>query len=323
MARMYAVDTSCLLSLAATLHNKCPELYSVSFESEIRRYRNPDWNMAMIRSRPTSITLSDKEVNSCSQRILLSRILERGRSPLVSPTPRRVQSSSEGPASTHSYLVPDSSSFEEFVDCGSGDCGSSPVVSTGKHKREISSPGPNAETPPPPPPPPPPSPPSPSPLESLPSSTDTKLAEQLDSITLNFTSFLSPSTWLGPFALTSGYVGGYIYPEKGFFVPSKLPECNRETVGYQIKPHASSKLTEPRDPISTLLSSIDPNRGLSILGYCLPNLKSSNPAARISPCPQSPLSTSPHSLSQNINSESEDPDHFYQKLEAALLDTVK
>ncbi|EEH20230.1 hypothetical protein PABG_02489 [Paracoccidioides brasiliensis Pb03] len=283
MARMYTFDTSCLLSFVVTLHNKCPELYPVSFKSEIRRVlATRIWNMAMIRSRPTSITLSDKEVNSCSQRILLSRILERGRSPLVSPTPRRVHSSSEGPASTHSYLVPDSSSFEEFVDCGSGNCGSSPVVSTGKRKRETSSPGPNAETPPPPPPPPPP--PSPSPLESLPSSTDTKLAEQLDSITLNFTSFLSPSTWLGPFALASGYAGGYIYPEKGFFVPSKLPGCNPETVGYQIKPHASSKLTEPRDPISTLLSPIDPNRGLSsILGCFLPNLKSSNPATQPHP----------------------------------------
>ncbi|EGC43693.1 predicted protein [Histoplasma capsulatum var. duboisii H88] len=111
-----------------------------------------------------------------------------GGDPLVSPLQRRL-SSSEAPSTDSPYMAPDSSSFEEFTDCGPDDCDSSPALNNGKRKCETSSDNPQTEQPQL----------SPAPQVLPSSSADVQLAEQLDTITLSFTSFLSPSTWLGPF----------------------------------------------------------------------------------------------------------------------------
>ncbi|EEH08646.1 predicted protein [Histoplasma capsulatum G186AR] len=111
-----------------------------------------------------------------------------GGDPHVSPLQRR-QFSSEAPSTDSPYMAPDSSSFEEFTDCSPDDCDSSPALNNGKRKCETSSDDPQTEQPQL----------SPAPQALPSSSADVQLAEQLDTITLSFTSFLSPSTWLGPF----------------------------------------------------------------------------------------------------------------------------
>ncbi|PGH29012.1 hypothetical protein GX50_08244 [[Emmonsia] crescens] len=247
----------------------------------------------MFRLRPTPIALSDDEIYSCVQRIMVARILERGGDPLVSPLGRR-RSSSEGASMNSPYLASDSSGFEEFTDCGPDDCDRSPALSNGKHKREASPGESQIEHPPL----------SPALQESPPSSTDAQLAEQLDTITLNFTSFLSPSTWLGPFALSSGSVGGNMCQEWGDTIPIALC-CQMKPLALPI-PTGLSLLQYRGLYSDTSPCSEESNKELSVLGYTIPDPISPESTHCSSPCCRSAPSTPQLSESRDTDSESED-----------------
>ncbi|OJD21280.1 hypothetical protein ACJ73_07381 [Blastomyces percursus] len=251
----------------------------------------------MFRLRPTHIVPSDNEIYSCVQRILVARILERGGDPKVSPHRQR-QSSSEAASMDSPLPSLDSSSFEEFTDCGPDDCDSSPSLSSGKYKRETSSketqtehhqlsPG-HQESP-------------------LSSADDTRLAEQLETIALSFTSFLSPSTWLGTFPSAAGSVGGNMCQERGDDI--------------------STTLFYPRDPLASFLIPTDflplkrhdlysdvflcleeSSKALSVLGHAIPGLIPPEFPPWSSPYCQYIASTPSLSDSQDTDSESESQD---------------
>ncbi|QSS49847.1 hypothetical protein I7I53_10331 [Histoplasma capsulatum var. duboisii H88] len=247
----------------------------------------------MFRLRPTPIILSDDEIYSCVRRILIARILEKGGDPLVSPLQRRL-SSSEAPSTDSPYMAPDSSSFEEFTDCGPDDCDSSPALNNGKRKCETSSDNPQTEQPQL----------SPAPQVLPSSSADVQLAEQLDTITLSFTSFLSPSTWLGPFTSYPRLVGGNMRLEWGDDISTGL--------NYQMKSFA---LPVPTDlallQSDGLYSKVFPYSGGSVLGCINPNPIPPGSTRCSSPCCQSIPSTPPLSDSQGTDSESDTEDGFF------------
>ncbi|KLJ06982.1 hypothetical protein EMPG_17531 [Blastomyces silverae] len=253
----------------------------------------------MFRLRPTPIVLSGDEIYACVQRILVARILERGGDPHVSPHRQR-QSSSEAASVDSPLLALDSSSFEEFTDCCPDDCGSSPTLSSGRRKRETSSEETQTEH----------RQLSPDRQESPPSSTDdTRLAEQLDTITLSFTSFLSPSTWLGPFASSSGSVGGNMCQERVDDIST--------TLFYPMKPWASSLIPTGFPPLKChglysdiFLCSEESNTTFSVLGYAIPGAIPPGSARCSSPYYQSIASTPSLSDSQDTDSESESQDGF-------------
>ncbi|PGH03762.1 hypothetical protein GX51_03907 [Blastomyces parvus] len=251
----------------------------------------------MFRLRPTPIVLSNDEILSCVQRILVARILERGGDQHISP-PRQRRSSSEAASMDSPLLAFDSSSFEEFTDYGPDDCDRSPALSSGKRKRETSSEerehwqlSPDRQKTPP------------------PSPDDTRLAEQLDTITLSFTSFLSPSTWLGPFASSFGSVGGNMCQEGGddisttLICPMELLPSSKVKMGFPpLKCHGLHS--------DNLLFSGDSNKALSVPGYSIPGAIPAASGRCGSPCNQSITSTPSLSDSRDTDSESESQDSF-------------
>ncbi|PGG96205.1 hypothetical protein AJ79_09674 [Helicocarpus griseus UAMH5409] len=252
--------------------------------------------MAMIRLRPTRITLSGDEVYSCVQRILVARVLQTGRDQPAS-SERQHGSSSDVASLGSPYFVPDSSSFEDSIYCDPEDCDSSPAIL--RNKREASSSGSRTEPPP------------ADVQESISVATDAQLAEHLDTITLNFTSYLSPSTWLGPFALPPGPIDGYMCEAWNSFKPTKSPDETSITISCQ------RKLPEPW--VSTGISPLLPARGSpgtppiplksqegSSSSYTLPNVIMQDSLRCSSPCCQ--IAASAPSVSYLHDTDSEDED---------------
>ncbi|OJD16740.1 hypothetical protein AJ78_03119 [Emergomyces pasteurianus Ep9510] len=247
----------------------------------------------MIRLHPTPIVPSDDEISSCVQRILFARILERGTDRLVSSLERR-QSSSEAASLGSSYLAPDSSSFEAFPDCGPDDYSSSSTLSTGKRKREDSPRDPLLEQ----------SPTFPPPQEPPPSSTDAELAEELDIITLNFTTFLSPSTWLGPFAASSGSVARHTYQGWADDIPAAL--CCQMKSLYTPIPKGFSSLQYLGRYSDTSQCSAESSKVPSALGFTVPLPISPESARWNSPCHEPTPPTPQLPDSHYTDSESEE-----------------
>ncbi|OAT06785.1 hypothetical protein, variant [Blastomyces gilchristii SLH14081] len=253
----------------------------------------------MFRLRPTHIVPSDDEIYSSVQRILVARILERGGDLHVSPHRQR-QSSSEAAPMDSPLLALDSSSFEEFTDCGPDDCDSSPSLSSGKGKRKTSSEETQTEH----------HQLSPGHQEAPPSGTDdTRLAEQLETITLSFTSFLSPSIWLGPFASSSGPVGGNLCQERG--------DDFSTTPFYPMKPMASFLIPPGFPPLKChalysdiFLCSEESNKAFPVLGCAITGPIPPRSARCSSPYFQSIASTPSLSHSQDTDLESESQDGF-------------
>ncbi|KAK2812767.1 hypothetical protein FQN50_001096 [Emmonsiellopsis sp. PD_5] len=148
----------------------------------------------MLRLRPTTIRLSETLALASVQRIMIDRLVH------VSGLSNRPYEEPSAESSVFSYgseyFIPESS-LEDFADDGLNGHDISPA---GGIKREDSSPEPPM------------APLVPDRSDSPPSDIDDRLANQLGTVRLNFTSSFSSSTWLGPFASASGPIDENVHP---------------------------------------------------------------------------------------------------------------